>query len=819
MRQQPHADKKPAISRATLLFVIFSLSWIIAFSIAVAEADDHHHLHVLIVGSLSYLLFAAGYFIYYRIQEIADRKRDDERIYRLNQFYAARCFCSRVMASSRSPDEMFRKICHAIVEYADMTVAWVGWLNPHDDAVYPISSYSRFPNIVELLQLLKLSVDETAPGGKGAVATALREHHPVWTPDIGKILYEEQPDSWKTAITSLNIRSIAALPLKQNNILYGALCVYSDVPNAFDNSVQDLMTDLVSDIDFALGHFVHEEQLQLSAQIIEQSSEGLILLDNSGRIVMVNAAFTMITGYGFDEVRGKPPDILSSGIHEKDFYTAMWNSVNEGDMWQGEVFNRRKDTSIHPVWLSIKAMRDDNGILTHYIIRFTDVTKHKEVEEKAQWFSHFDALTGLPNRILLRERCRMALSMVQRKSESLGMMLIDLDNFRNVNDSLGHDMGDHLLKQFANRLRNVVREQDTVARIGGDEFVLLLPGADTDAAAFLAERLISVAAQSYTIDGNEISLTTSIGIALYPCDGTDFDMLLRNADTAMYRAKESGRNDYCFFTEEMQTRSTRRLQLDSAMRRALERNQFTVYYQPKMSLKDDRIVGFEALLRWNHPELGPISPVEFIPIAENNSEILIIGEWVMRTAARQIREWLDKGFANLSVAVNLSVVQFRHPRLVEVILDIQDEFKLPPECLHVELTEGVAMTNTMAAITVMDELNRHGLCISIDDFGTGYSSLAYLKRFSVYSLKIDRSFVKDIPADADDMAIIDAVISLAQSLGMVTIAEGVETEEQLAFLRERGCAEIQGYLLSRPIPAENIPAFLVEHELKRNLSY
>ncbi|NLC23641.1 MAG: GGDEF domain-containing protein, partial [Oxalobacter sp.] len=289
------------------------------------------------------------------------------------------------------------------------------------------------------------------------------------------------------------------------------------------------------------------------------------------------------------------------------------------------------------------------------------------------------------------------------------------------------------------------------------------------------------------------------------------------ADAAMYRAKENGRNDYCFFTMEMQASSTRLLQLDNALRRALERDQFTLHYQPKMSLETSRIVGFEALIRWNHPELGFISPAEFIPVAEANGEIVPIGEWVLRTAARQLKEWLDGGFDSLSMSVNLSAVQFRHPRLSEMIMHVLDEFALPPESMHIELTEGVAMENPMAAIAIIDQLHQRGLRISIDDFGTGYSSLAYLKRFSVYILKIDRSFVQDIPADADDMAIVEAVISLADSMGMVTVAEGVETEEQLAFLRERGCKEIQGYLLSRPIPAENIPGFLVEHDLKKGL--
>ena len=564
----------------------------------------------------------------------------------------------------------------------------------------------------------------------------------------------------------------------------------------------------MEDIDFALEHFEKEEQLQLSAQIFAQSSEGIMLLDASGNIVMINKAFSHITGYTENEVLGKNPRMLASGQHDRNFYATMWETIDREGRWQGEIWNRRKNGAIYPEWLLIQTMRDSRNNLTHYIGTFTDLTERKETEERVKWLAHFDPLTELPNRTLLHIRSNLAISLAQRRHEPLALMFLDLDNFKNVNDSLGHGIGDELLKQFADRLSTSIREQDTISRLGGDEFVMILPGTDTDGAAYLAKRLLGIAARQYNIERHEINLTVSIGIAMYPTDGTDFDTLWRSADAAMYRAKQTGRNDYCFFTTEMQARSARTLQIDNALRRALERHQFNLVYQPQLSLDTNQIVGFEALIRWNHPQFGNIPPDEFIPIAESNGQIIPIGEWVLKTAVRQLRTWRDNGLYDFTISVNLSAVQFRHHRLPELIMNILDEAGVPPECLQLELTEGVAMENPIAAITVIEELRKKGINISIDDFGTGYSSLTYLKRFDLYSLKIDRSFVQDIPADTEDMAIISAVISLAGSLDMRTVAEGVESREQLEFLRSKGCTEIQGYYLSRPLAADDVAAFL-----------
>jgi diguanylate cyclase (GGDEF)-like protein/PAS domain S-box-containing protein len=551
-----------------------------------------------------------------------------------------------------------------------------------------------------------------------------------------------------------------------------------------------------------------EAQLGLAAKVFEQSGEGIMITDAQCNIVMVNQAFTAITGFSEADALGQNPRMQSSGRHDRAFYSAMWDAIVTQGRWQGEVWNRRKDGSVYPEMLSIIRVLDAQGEVSHYIGISSDITQHKAAQARIQRLAHFDPLTGLPNRALLNERANHDLSAAQRHHTQLVVMFVDLDHFKNVNDTLGHRIGDALLIAVANRLKSAVREVDTVSRQGGDEFVLILPDTGADGAAHVAEKLLEAVAQPYQIESFELTVTLSIGIALYPGDGADFESLSKCADAAMYRAKHDGRNTYRFFTPEMQARSAHNLHMENALRRALERKQLQLYYQPQISLHDNRLVGVEALLRWQHPELGMIAPAEFIPLAEESGQILQIGEWVLRSAARQLKSWMDAGLVPMVMAVNLSAVQFRHPHLPELVTQILVEEKLAPQYLELELTESVAMDDAPAAIAVMDRLHARGIRMSIDDFGTGYSSLSYLKRFKVHRLKIDQSFVRDINQDPEDRAIVSAIISLADSLGLLTIAEGVETEEQLAFLREQGCDEVQGFHFSKPAPADGFEAYV-----------
>ena len=437
-----------------------------------------------------------------------------------------------------------------------------------------------------------------------------------------------------------------------------------------------------------------------------------------------------------------------------------------------------------------------------------EINDRKADQERIYWLAHYDALTGLPNRTLLSERAQQAIRVAQEGNTPLALIFLDLDHFKHVNDSLGHRVGDALLVEIAKRLRAVVRDKDTVSRLGGDEFILLLPGANAHGAARVAGKLQEASRQHYQIDHHELTMAPSMGIALFPQDGADFDTLTQSADVAMYRAKLDGRNTFKFFTPEMQAQSVRALQLENALRRALERGQFHLHYQPQMSLTNGAVRSVEALLRWQHPLLGSVSPAEFIPIAEDTGQILQIGEWVLRTALAQLRDWRTGGFPGLTMAVNLSAIQFREPQLPELVSRMLAEFDLSPDALELELTEGVAVDDPHAAVATMDQLHARGVRMSMDDFGTGYSSLSQLKRFQIFKLKIDQSFVRDLGDDGNDRAIVSAIIRMAQALGMRTTAEGVETEGQLAFLRAQGCDEAQGYHFSMPLAAPELEAFM-----------
>ena len=603
--------------------------------------------------------------------------------------------------------------------------------------------------------------------------------------------------------------------LSGSNKVLGTFAIYrraQGMPQAHELELIEMAAHLTA---IAIERKDAEMQLQLAAKVFEQGSEAVIITDSQRRMVRVNQAFCRITGYSEAEALGRDPSMLASGRHDRDYYRDMWKTLQTEGQWQGEIWNRRKDGSVYPQWMSISVLRDRSGALANYVAIATDISKRKEDEAHIRLLADFDPLTGLPNRRLLQDRIDHALSHAHRHAEPLALMFLDLDRFKNVNDSLGHHMGDELLIQVAQRLKSVLREEDTVCRLGGDEFVLLCPGTDADGAAHVASKVLNLAAQRYQIGEHELAITCSIGIALYPSDGETLETLSMSADTAMYRAKQAGRNAFRFFTTEMQTHSARTLQLENALSRALELQQLHLVYQPQVSLRDGSVVGVEALLRWTHPTLGNIAPSEFIPVAEDSGLILPIGEWVLRTACQQMRAWQDAGLAVRQMAVNLSAVQFRHANLPDLVSQVLTDAGLAPQCLELELTEGVAMDDPLGAIEVMNNLYRRGVRMSIDDFGTGYSSLNYLKRFQVYKLKIDQSFVRDITDDPDDKAIVAAIIGLARSLGFRTIAEGVETEGQLAFLREQGCDEVQGYYFSRPVPAAEFESFVRQQEIRQ----
>ncbi|MDP3120433.1 MAG: EAL domain-containing protein [Sulfuricurvum sp.] len=551
---------------------------------------------------------------------------------------------------------------------------------------------------------------------------------------------------------------------------------------------------------------------------VEQSPNSIVITDLEGNIEYVNSAFTTITGYTKEDVLGKNPSILKSDQTPQSTYDDMWQHLIGGEIWHGELINRKKDQTTYIESATISPVKQSDGKITNYVAIKEDISEKKKSEAYIENLAHFDQLTGLPNRVMLNDRVTYLLGMAQRTHEPLAVMFLDLDHFKNINDSLGHTIGDQVLIEIANRIKATVRDEDTVSRLGGDEFIMLFPNTDSNAAMRIATKLIREISKISIIEHNELTITPSIGIAIYPNDGENFETLLKNADTAMYKVKSDSRNNFHFFTQEMQLNLARNLQLENALRHALKRNELEVYYQPQVAIEDGSIIGAEALLRWHHPELGMISPAEFIPIAEGSGQIIEIGEWVLRTAIVQTKQWIDSGFAPMIIAVNLSAIQFRQKNLLTLVTNILEEVQLLPQYLELELTEAVTMDDPKSVIEVMNKFYDQGIRMSIDDFGTGYSSLSYLKQFKVYKLKIDQSFIHDISNDPDDRAIVSAIIDMAHNLGLQTIAEGVETAEQLAFLRLHGCNEVQGYYFSKPLPAAEFEQFLHTNGNMKNLT-
>lgn len=554
-----------------------------------------------------------------------------------------------------------------------------------------------------------------------------------------------------------------------------------------------------------------EEQSRLAANALENTAEGVMIFDANRRIVSVNKAFTSITGYAPDEAIGRDPEFLRSSEHDDAFYAELWGVIHETGLWKGEMWRRRKNGEIYPEWRSITAVKGQEGKVSHYVAVFDDISQVKQDKARLEFMAHHDALTHLPNRTLFHDRLEEALHRARRHGTLVGVLFLDLDHFKNINDSLGHGVGDMLLQSVTTRLKTCVRDSDTVSRFGGDEFAILLDELrEPQDAAKVAEKLRDALTKPFTLDGHELFISASIGISCFPEDGEDAQTLLKNADVAMYRAKEMGRNTYQFFSTEMNAHTLKTLLMTNNLRVALERNEFLLNYQPVIDLSSGRITGVEALIRWKHPELGMVPPLQFIPLAENTGLIGPIGEWVLRTACRQMRDWQASGIAPKRMAVNLSARQFRQKDLVQRIASILEETGLDPPSLELEITESMVMHDPAGAEQILDELHRMGVYLAIDDFGTGYSSLSYLKRFPIDFLKIDRSFVKNIPEDPEDVAITRAIIALARSLDLWVIAEGVETDKQLAFIKAEGCEEAQGYLFSKPRTAEELEPLLRE---------
>ncbi len=554
-----------------------------------------------------------------------------------------------------------------------------------------------------------------------------------------------------------------------------------------------------------------EDKLRLSATVFENTTEGVAITDRNGYIISANSAFTAITGYREDELIGKTPAILKSGRQDQQFYDDMWQSISETGHWRGEIWNRRKNGDIYPEWLNISSVKDEHGEISNYVAVFSDITAIKESESKLKHLAHHDPLTGLPNRLLLNARMHQSMAHARRNNSMVAVMFLDLDKFKMINDTLGHPIGDLLLQEVTQRLIACLREEDTVCRLGGDEFVILLDDLhDTNFASSVAQKINAALSEKFLLQQHEIFISCSIGISIFPNDGDDITDLFKNADSALYRCKEQGRNHYQYYTEDLSTRAMERMQMETDLRHALERNELVIYYQPQADLYNGSIIGMEALLRWQHPSNGLLAPGSFIPLAEETGLITPIGEWVLRTACARLQRWMDAGLPKTRVSVNLSPLQFKQKNLAETVAAALRDSGLPPECLELELTESMLMQDAESTIAILQKIKAMGVKIAIDDFGTGYSSLSYLKRFPIDRIKIDQSFVRNITSDPTDAAVSQAIISMSHSLNLITVAEGVETQAQLEFLRARHCNEIQGFHFSRPLPEQEMERLMKE---------
>ncbi len=680
-------------------------------------------------------------------------------------------------------------------------------LDKHDDRLRHGAAPSLPDDYNDAVNQLKIgegigSCGTSAWRGEAVIVSDI-DHHPYWQPFL------EQT-------RGANLHACWSIPFKdEKGRVLGTFAIYHHTPREPEPDDLALIHEFAAITALAVQKVYAAEILKQAAAVFESTREGVVITDLEPRIVAINRAYTEITGYHEEQVLGKNPKIIKSGRHDKLFYEAMWASLVQVGYWCGEIWNRRRNGEVYPQWLTISTVRNDRNEPCNYVGVFSDITQMKQSEARLTQLAHYDPLTDLPNRLLAQSRIHHAIERAQRHGSRIATLYLDLDRFKNVNDSLGHPIGDELLMMLASRLKNRLREEDTLARLGGDEFLVVLEDIkDSSEPAMVAQTLIDLLATPFILpSGHEIFINTSIGISLYPDDAISVTELIQHADMAMYLAKQEGRNTYRYHTEALSIAANERLRLETQLRQALSAGEFVLHYQPLIQAQSGRVMGVEALIRWQPPGKPMVPPGKFIPIAEETGLIVPLGEWVLRTACAQGRAWIDAGLPPLIMAVNLSVRQFRSENLVELTQHVLADTKLPAACLELELTESMFMEQAEQSIETLKTLKSFGVGLSIDDFGTGYSSLTYLKRFPIDKLKIDQSFVHGLADDPNDREIAATIIAMARSLKLSVLAEGVESEQQLDFLSQYGCDYYQGYLFHRPVPALEFEAWFREKSL------
>lgn len=609
--------------------------------------------------------------------------------------------------------------------------------------------------------------------------------------------------SLKDLLKSHMIQSILALPLVLNGKTVGFVGFdRCSVKKKFTSESQVLLTLFAELLVNVKQRELSEKKLQLASNVFEHAREGIMIVDKNIKIREVNQAFSRITGYDKEEVVGVNPSILQSGLLGKSFYQSMWKALDTHRYWEGEIWNRKKNGELYIQLSTITAIDNLEGNTIEYIALFSDITEIKGHEDQLQKMAHYDTLTGLPNRVLFNDRLQRAIETAKIDQKKVALLFIDLDRFKEINDSFGHNAGDEILKTVSKRLQKVIGEDGTISRLGGDEFSIILEEIEeVEEVSFIANKILNVLSQEIMLEDNALYISSSIGISMFPGDGGSSQNLLKYADSAMYKAKDEGRNNFQYYNTSMTELAFERVVMEASLRIALKEEEFVVYYQPQVDGRTDTIIGMEALVRWNHSSLGLVSPDRFISLAESTGIIVQLDRIVMKTAMRQLSQWYEKGLNPGVLAMNLSVKQLKEEDFIEKLKSLLEDTKCKPEWIELEVTEGQIMTNPEEAIKVLKGINNLGIKLAIDDFGTGYSSLAYLKKLPIDKLKIDQAFVRDLPDDEEDSAITKAVIALAQSLNLRVIAEGVETKEQRDFLVTNGCNNIQGYFYSPPMPA------------------
>lgn len=748
------------------------------------------------------------------LHDITQIKAAESRILQLNRLYATLSRCNVAMVRSRDEQEMFDEVCRAVVQSGGMALAWVGLVDPGTREVRVAARYGASDANLRYLDGIRISVDADLPHGRGPTGTAIREGAPFWCQDF---LADPRTGPWRESARHFGWHASAALPLRRGGASVGALTFYMTEPNAFDEETRNLLEEIATDVSFGMDNFDREaarraasEQLAASEErhrlLFENSMDGILLTVPDGRVLAANpTACQMFRATEAEIVAGGREALIDPA--DPRLQAALEERTRTG-RFRGELTMIRKGGERFPASVSTTVFRDHRGEpRSSMIVR--DVSEEKRALERLSHLAQHDALTDLPNRLLLTDRLNVALARARRNLHPLALLFLDLDRFKNVNDSLGHEQGDRLLVEAAARLKACVRASDTVCRQGGDEFLVLLADVDSaQDAARVSQKLIDAVSRPFLLGGAEFVLTASIGIACHPENGADAETLLRNADAAMFAAKQAGRNRYQFYSADMNARTHHRLRLETDLRQAVARAELLLVYQPQLELGSGRVIGAEALVRWRHPALGLVPPAEFIGIAEDSGQIAAIGAWVLETACRQHAAWLAEGLPAGTIAVNVSAHQFRQAGYAESVAEVLSATGLAPERLELEVTESAIMQGVEDSLRKLERLDRLGVKLSIDDFGTGYSSLSYLKQFPIDRLKIDQSFTRGLPADAESGAIVQAVISMGHSLGLNVLAEGVETPAQEERLRELWCDAAQGYLYAKPAPADAYADFL-----------